>query len=111
VGALAVRFEALERLAVMARALVQQGPFTATESLRQTIDCTPEDLTSALRAMGYRREQSAEGEIFARRLPRAAQAEAAGEKKPAVPRRKRRRPTKAAADSPFALLRQIRFRP
>jgi ATP-dependent RNA helicase SUPV3L1/SUV3 len=113
VGALAVRFEALERLSVMARALAQQGPFTATEGLRQTIDCTPEDLTSALRAMGYRREQSAEGEIFARRLPRAAPAEAAvGEKKPAVPRRrKRRRRTKAAADSPFALLRQIRFRP
>src|SRR5262245_42174352 len=111
VGALAVRFEALERLSVMARALGQQGPFTATESLRQTIDCTPEDLTSALRAMGYRRDQSADGETFARRLPRAAQAEAAGEKKPAVPRRKRRRRTKAAADSPFALLRQIRFRP
>src|SRR5262245_30303609 len=111
VGALAVRFEALERLAVMARGLARQGPFTATESLRQTIDCTPEDLTSALRAMGYRREQTAEGEIFARRLPRAAQADAAAEKKPAVPRRKRRRRTKAAADSPFALLRQIRFRP
>jgi len=28
-----------------------------------------------------------------------------------MPRRKRRRRTKPAADSPFALLRQIRFRP
>ena len=113
VGALAVRFEALERLAVMARALSQQGPFTATESLRQTIDCAPEDLSAALRAMGYRREETAEGETFARRLPRSAQkAETApGEKKAAVPRRKRRRRTKPAADSPFALLRQIRFRP
>ena len=113
VGALAVRFEALERLAIMARALSQQGPFTVTESLRQTIDCAPEDLSAALRAMGYRREETAEGETFARRLPRSAQKTqtAPGEKKPAVPRRKRRRRTKPAADSPFALLRQIRFRP
>jgi ATP-dependent RNA helicase SUPV3L1/SUV3 len=113
IGALAVRFEATERLAMMARALAQQGPFTATESLRQTIDCTPEDLTTALRAMGYRREKSADGETFARNLPRAAQTAegAASEKKPAVARRKRRRRTKAAADSPFALLRQIRFKP
>jgi ATP-dependent RNA helicase SUPV3L1/SUV3 len=113
VGALAVRFEALERLAIMARSLSQQGPFTATESLRQTIDCAPEDLSAALRAMGYRREETAEGESFSRRLPRAAQkAEMApGEKKAAMRRRKRRRRTKPAADSPFALLRQIRFRP
>jgi hypothetical protein len=113
VGGLAVRFEALERLAVMARSLSQQGPFTATESLRQTIDCTPEDLSSALRAMGYRREETAEGESFSRRLPRAGQKadSAPGEKTAAAPRRKRRRRTKAAADSPFALLRQIRFRP
>jgi len=97
----------------MARALSQQGPFTVTESLRQTIDCAPEDLSAALRAMGYRREETAEGETFARRLPRSAQKTqtAPGEKKPAVPRRKRRRRTKPAADSPFALLRQIRFRP
>jgi ATP-dependent RNA helicase SUPV3L1/SUV3 len=113
IGGLAVRFEALERLAVMARSLSQQGPFTATESLRQTIDCTPEDLSSALRAMGYRREETAEGESFSRRLPRAGQKadSAPGEKTAAAPRRKRRRRTKAAADSPFALLRQIRFRP
>jgi hypothetical protein len=113
VGALGVRFEALERLAVMARALSQQGPFTATEGLRQTIDCAPEELSAALRAMGYRREETPEGESFSRRLPRSAQkaATAPGEKKAAVPRRKRRRHTKSAADSPFALLRQIRFRP
>jgi hypothetical protein len=63
--------------------------------------------------MGYRREETAEGESFSRRLPRAAQkAEMApGEKKAAMRRRKRRRRTKPAADSPFALLRQIRFRP
>jgi ATP-dependent RNA helicase SUPV3L1/SUV3 len=112
-GGLAVRFEALERLSAAARALARQGPFAATESLRQTVDCAPEDLGPVFRDMGYRKETSHTGDVFLRVQARLRDGEdgKTGDKKPAVARRKRRRRTKAAADSPFALLRQLRFRP
>jgi len=66
-GGLAVRADALERLARAARMLARQGAFAATDALRAIIDCPPGSLGEVLQALGYLRQQEAEGDSFAPR--------------------------------------------
>ena len=93
-----------------ARLLSQQGPFTATESLRQTIDCAPEDLSAVLPRHGLsprgdrrRRElrpppaaQRAESRDGARR---EESRHAAGASAGGAPSRPRIRPSRCCARS------------
>lgn len=100
VGKLAVRADRLDRLAAAARRLMRQGPFLPDAKLRALIGCRKEELASVLTAMGYRAQESEDGQCF------GLQARAKGKR-----RVKKHAPakTEAAADSPFAVLKELRF--
>ncbi|GIK99154.1 MAG: hypothetical protein BroJett029_33630 [Alphaproteobacteria bacterium] len=99
VGDLAVRADALERLAQAARQLARQGAFAATDALRAIVDCPPESLGEVLQALGFVRRQETDGETFASRRR-------GGE----VKRRHSRPVRRPDADSPFAALGALRRR-
>ena len=111
---LAVRADALERLAAAARKLAAQGSFGATPALLRLVGCSAEDLALALAALGYRAESDETGLSF---MPRRAGAAQGGGRKGARGRSRgggkgtgaRRRP--AQADSPFAKLRDLKIEP
>ncbi|MFZ5792312.1 MAG: helicase-related protein [Pseudomonadota bacterium] len=129
VGGLAVRADALERLARQAHQLGRQGAFLATEPLRASVGCEAAALPALLRALGFR--QSGEGgeATFALKGPRglAGVARAAGSKAKGAaeetgPRRRTKRPKAAAGrsaragergkidpHSPFAVLGRLRL--
>ena len=98
VGGLALRADALERLARAARQLGRQGPFSATEALRATVGCPTEALPALLQALGYTMRREAAGDSFEARRR-------AGPKR----RRARTRP-RIDGDSPFAALGALRRR-
>ena len=101
--ALAVRCDALERLAREARKLGRQGPFTATPALCQIIEADEAGLGLALTALGYRARQDESGTSYElQRGRRPAKPKAA---KAAARRRKPRNPE----HSPFAKLRDLRL--
>jgi ATP-dependent RNA helicase SUPV3L1/SUV3 len=54
-GPLAVRIDALERLAAAAATLGEQGPFAATDALAAAVGATTEALAPVLQSLGYRR--------------------------------------------------------
>ncbi len=97
-GELAVRADALERLARAARQLARQGPFAATEALRAIVACPPDALPELLQALGYTRRREAAGDSFEARRR-------AGRKRIAA--KAVRRPD---IDSPFAALGALRRR-
>jgi len=67
VGPLAVRIDALERLAAGAAKLAEQGPFTATDALAATVGVETVALAPVLQALGYRRQGSGPDATFERR--------------------------------------------
>jgi ATP-dependent RNA helicase SUPV3L1/SUV3 len=111
---LAVRVDALERLAAAARKLAVQGGFAATPALQRLVGGTAADLALALGALGYRTETDASGLSFVPR--RTGHANGDGRKGRArrspgggKATRGRRRPRQA--DSPFAKLRDLKIEP
>ena len=104
--AVALRVDAVERLAGEARKLSRQGSFAATAALLRLVGGSEPALACALHALGYRAEQSEAGLSFA---PRRAG------KDPNKPRRPRRRaearPARGSEDSPFAKLRDLKVTP
>ncbi len=100
---LALRADALERLARAARQLAAQGPFAATEALRAIVDCPMAALPELLGALGYARRHGPAGggadESF------VARRRAAG-----IRRRGPRAAPAPDADSPFAALGALRLR-
>jgi ATP-dependent RNA helicase SUPV3L1/SUV3 len=111
---LAVRADALERLAAAARKLAAQGSFGATPALQRLVGCSAQDLVLPLTALGYRSESDEAGLSFTPRRSGAPQEggrkrgtgrSRGGAKAPAA----RRRP--GHADSPFAKLRDLKIEP
>jgi ATP-dependent RNA helicase SUPV3L1/SUV3 len=94
IGGRAVRPEALEQLARLARQLAGQGPFVATEALGASVGCHGTALAGLLQALGYRRLGEGDLVSFVAR-PRLAR------------HRSGRQP--APAHSPFAKLRSLRL--
>ena len=66
-GPLAVRIDALERLAAGAAKLAEQGPFAATDALAATVGVETAALATVLQALGYRRHGSGPDTTFERR--------------------------------------------
>jgi ATP-dependent RNA helicase SUPV3L1/SUV3 len=108
VAGLAIRVDALERLAKLACLRARQGPFAVTEQLIGSIGCPAVDLEPVLRNLGFRRQAGDGTSIFA--LPGRDRAPATTNGGAAHPRRKRRRrkPLRSG-DSPFARLSDLRF--
>jgi ATP-dependent RNA helicase SUPV3L1/SUV3 len=111
---LAVRADALERLAAVARKLAAQGSFGATPALQRLVGCSDQDLAQVLAALGYRAESDETGLSF---MPRRAGTAQGGGRKGGTGRPRGggkgtgvpRRP--AQADSPFAKLRDLKIEP
>ena len=101
---LAIRADALERLAVGARKLAAQGAFAATPALRRLSGCDDEGLELALGALGYAARQDQDGLAFA---PRARRGNGTAAAKPR--KNQGRRSAKARRDSPFAKLRELKL--
>jgi len=95
VGGVAVRPDALERLARLARQLASQGQFVATEALRAAVGCDQAALAALLQGLGYR--QVGEGDL------------AAFAARPRLAHRRQQTGKARSADSPFAKLRGLRL--
>lgn len=99
IGPMAVRVDALERLAARAHDLGRQGELAATPELAALARLGTDDLAAVLRGLGFRRIADSEGVAVARFAPRGNGA------------RRGRRPAPAAdASSPFAALGALRQR-
>ena len=99
--AVALRADALERLAHEAYRLSEQGFFAPTPKLRRVTGCGEAELETALVAIGYRVRRDDTGVSFGRARPRKAP-------KPGAKRRARKGPGSGpSADSPFAKLRDL----
>jgi hypothetical protein len=97
----ALRADALERLAHEAYRLSEQGCFAATPKLGRLIGCGEAELETALAAIGYRVRRDDTGVSFGRARPRKAP-------KHGVKRGAKKGPeTSPSADSPFAKLRDL----
>ncbi len=107
---LAIRADALERLAAAARKLAAQGDFGATPALKRLVGCTAEDLAVALVALGYRCVSDAAGLSF---VPRRTGGSRYGQRTAGKRRgrsgAKGRKGRQKAADSPFAKLRDLKI--
>ncbi len=104
--AVALRIDAVERLAGEARKLSRQGSFTATTALLRLVGGSEPALACALHALGYRAEQGEAGPSFA---PRRTGKDS---KKPRRARRRAKaRPARGSEDSPFAKLRDLKVTP
>ena len=88
---LLVRADALERLAVEAGKRSRKGPLRPDPTLCRLADCQAGDLDLILGALGYRKANDEQGEVFLPRPPK-------GRQRPAgQPKGKRSRPAAAAA--------------
>ncbi len=107
---LAIRADALERLAVAARKLAAQGDFGATAGLQRLAGCGAEDLVLPLVALGYRSMCDDTGLSFA---PRRTGGPRQGQRSPGKGRgrngAKGRVSRREAKDSPFAKLRDLKI--
>jgi ATP-dependent RNA helicase SUPV3L1/SUV3 len=93
-GPRALRADRVERLAMTARRLARQGPFSPVPELTAIAGCRKSELAGVLTALGYRAVMDASGVTFhARRRPQ--------------PRKTPRQP--AVADGPFAKLGALRL--
>ena len=107
---LAVRADRLEALSRDARKLSASGPFVASPALCRTIRGDSEDAQIALAAIGYWAVEEEGAVTFHRRPKRGARRRAAIERNAAKKAPgKARRSRKALTDSPFAVLRTIKF--
>ena len=97
----AMRADALERLAHEAYRLSEQGFFAATPKLRRMTGCSPAQLETALVAICYQVQRDDTGVSFGRAHPRKG-----SQKAPKRGPRKGPR-AKPSADSPFAKLRDL----
>ena len=88
-GDLAIRVDALERLAQAARQLARQGPFPASEPLRALAGCAAAQVPAVLVALGYRQRRDAGGGVSFARARRHGDGGRPG-------------PRQAASGSPFA---------
>ncbi len=101
--ALAMRVDAVERLAKEARKLSAQGAFTVTAALQRAAGCGEAELAVILPELGYRIDRSGPDLAF---LPRGAS------RSPAARRRKKTGvATPKQADSPFAKLQDLKIAP
>ncbi len=98
---LAVRVDALERLAREARTLAAQGAFAATPRLTDLVGLVEEDFAAVMKLLGYEARRDEAGISFA---PRGRTAGPKGK----APRGKRR-PRRPDGDSPFAKLRDLKI--
>ena len=97
-GKLAIRADALERLAREARKLSRQGPFAATPALCGIIDVEESELGAVLAELGYQKQSDDQGSRFEPRKGKS------GTKGKAAAKRRR---AKAPEHSPFAKLRDL----
>ena len=97
-GKLAIRADALERLAREARKLSRQGPFAATPALCGIIDLGEVELGAVLAELGYQKQSDDQGSRFEPRKGKS------GTKGKAAAKRRR---AKTPAHSPFAKLRDL----
>ncbi|MDH3473536.1 MAG: helicase-related protein [Rhodospirillales bacterium] len=104
----AVRADALERLAGAARKLARQGAFTASPALQRTAGCGEDELAVLLPALGYRAETDATGASFQPRRNGEKPDPDSGRKRP---RRRAAKRRGRDADSPFAKLRDLKIGP
>ncbi len=106
--AVTIRVDALERLANEAAKLAKQGAFAATADLKRAAGCGEAGLALLLGGLGYRVRPGPEGLSFEARGPKGRKG-----RRPDGTRerskRARKRPHKAAADSPFAPLRNLKI--
>jgi ATP-dependent RNA helicase SUPV3L1/SUV3 len=97
----ALRADALERLAHEAYRLSEQGSFATTPRLARLIGCGAAELEIALAAIGYRVQRDDTGVSFSRARPRKNSKH--GVKRGA----KKGSGTRSSVDSPFAKLRDL----
>lgn len=97
-GRLAIRADALERLAREARKLSRQGSFAATPALCRLIDAEEAELRAVLSGLGYQETTDDQGSRFETRAGRR------GLKGKTAGKRRRGKPP---AHSPFAKLRDL----
>jgi ATP-dependent RNA helicase SUPV3L1/SUV3 len=107
---LAIRADALERLAAAARKLAAQGDFGATPALQRLAGCVAEDLALPLAALGYRCVSDESGLSFVpRRAGDPRQGQRRGGKGRGRSGAKGRSREQRAGDSPFAKLRDLKI--
>jgi len=104
IAGMAVRVDALERLARQARQLGRQGAFLPTAALQQTVGCAEAALPVLLRAIGYRQTGNGEEASFAAKPTSPRPKGVAG----AARHAQRRRPPANPA-SPFAVLTRLKL--
>jgi ATP-dependent RNA helicase SUPV3L1/SUV3 len=100
-GPLALRADRLDRLVTAAAKLARSGPFAAGPELLALAGCRRQDLAPILRALGYRLEA---GDGEARFVPAAPKRD--GQRRARDRARKR---AGTSADSPFAVLKELRL--
>ena len=109
-GQLAVRIDMIERIAETAWTLNRKSPFAMSPELMALGGCGADEMSDILKIMGYRMSIKEEVPHFKLRPPRKAGPER-DPKKP-VPLKKRvpkRKPPSYDADSPFAVLRELKI--
>jgi ATP-dependent RNA helicase SUPV3L1/SUV3 len=105
-GPRVLRVDRVERLAAAARRLARHGKFAATPALAQLAGVAPEELAAMLAELGYRAVPGEAGMSFQARSHRARQTR---QSKPMRGRPQRRGDEPAAADGPFAKLKELRL--
>ncbi|MEE9250528.1 MAG: disulfide oxidoreductase, partial [Alphaproteobacteria bacterium] len=108
-GPRVLRVDQAEKLAAAARTLARQGPFTATRSLAKLAGCATSELGPVLAGLGFQTIEGADGVSFAPSSRSAARKRR--RKGVRAGRKLGRRGRGAAADSPFAALRELDFTP
>ncbi len=107
---LAIRADRLEALARDARKLSAAGPFVASQALCRIIRGGPEDALVALPAIGYWAVEEEGTVTFHRRPRRGAKRRASLAQARGKPASGKARPArKDKSDSPFAVLRDLKF--
>jgi ATP-dependent RNA helicase SUPV3L1/SUV3 len=100
----AIRADALERLAHRAHKLGGQGSFSATPELLRPFSRDADALAVVLRGLGYQVRQDGEESVFS---PKRARRPKAKTKAKTKARTTARGPSARQADSPFAVLREL----
>ena len=101
-GRVALRADRLDRLALETRRLARQGPFLATPRLLSLVGCRREEIGAVLAALGFRPQPGAGETRFALK----ARGKRNGGRRP---RRQATESTAGSADSPFAVLKELRL--
>ncbi|MFI4988369.1 MAG: helicase-related protein [Alphaproteobacteria bacterium] len=111
-GRIAVRVDALERLAAAAARLASEGAFAVTPALLSIIACRKDDFAAVLAALGYRREVRQDGEQETRNGQALFVRKGRGKERHLARQRARHQAAEdaaKAAESPFAVLKELRL--